>query len=305
VRSRLSELLLIFVFLGSVSAQAISVVDLSNSMTSWSMRFTGFRSYRIPVSLKSGKKCIVGVTKHVNPRVKNFTIMLQGLGADRWTWNLLLKHYRHHPGYSGFVAIDWPYHGDTNCDGVQNMDDVVEAVAKAIRVMDIPVSRIIGASLGAVPAALLAPEFPEAQQIWITPPFLKREKLKSLLGEVMKIRDESGVQALIFRSSDLKDKFPRFVLRDVLFRVQRSQEVLKFLDLNSTYKKILNRQYYDLLVVVGAKDQLTPFQDLAPEVASLIGHPFAVYPCSHDILRFCGASVKEAIERSRLKRAKY
>lgn len=303
-------LFITFVSLGEIpQANAINVVSIKDSMTSWKWRFTGYRSYRVSVPLKDGSSCIVGVSMHVNPKVRNYTALLMGFGADRWSWDLLLKQYRKHPSYSGFIAIDWPHHGDTACDNVKNIEEVVDVIDRVLIKLKRPVRRIVGASLGTIPAALLSKLYPDAQQVWLTPPFLKTRKAKQLRRELLSIDSESKAQALIYKSVDERaekfGKFPNYVLKGILERMQSSQKILKMLNVSKLQRTILTQRYNNLLVILGGKDELTPVSDLHPQIKNLVTTPIVVFPCSHNILKICGGLVKDAIENSRLKAARY
>ncbi len=287
------------------SPKALDAIDLHDSYVSWSWRSKGYRSYRIEIPLASGKSCVLGITKHVNPRVTNFTVLLQGFGADRWAWEPLLKQYEKHPSFTGFVAIDWPFHGDTRCSSLTSVDEIVDVLGRSLQSLGIPIGRIIGASLGAVPAALLAEKFPNAQQVWITPPFLAVEKLRMLKHELLGIQDEAGVQALLLKIMDTQEKYPRYVLRGLLGRIRESQKVLDLIDVEKYHKKILSSTYRDLLIIVGAKDRLTEVVDLAPELKGIATHPVKALPCHHHILKNCGESVKGVLEASRLRSSHY
>ena len=294
----------VFLFLSfafvSVDAKAVDILDLNNSMQSWSLRWSGYRSYRLEVPVnKESERCFIGVTAHVNPKVKDFTVLLMGMGSDRWACDNLLKHYKDHPSYSSFILLDWPHHGDTDCPDAKKSSDVVKVIARALEKFGRPIERIVGTSMGSIPAALLHHYYPAAQQVWITPPFLRPELLPRLKDEVMAISSESEVQAFLNKTMTKMPEVPTFVLRALLGRIERSQIVLKNMSIKKIRDHVFGRRYDDLLIVFGTEDKLLPFSELDPGLQDLTNLKIQTLPCGHDIIRRCGEDVKTVMEASR------
>ncbi|MEO5667703.1 MAG: alpha/beta hydrolase [Bdellovibrionota bacterium] len=307
---RLLKTLLGFVFILAVlvPAQAMDVIDLYNGLQTWTMRWYGYRNYRIPVKLASGKSCIVALTAHVNPDVDQFTLLLHGFGDSRFMWWKWIEKYKDHPLYSSFIAVDLPLHGQTNCDSADDWDTIVDVIDQAVHGLGrAPISRIIGQSMGVVPAALLAERYPKAQQVWLTPPLLKSQPLKALIGDLLSIDTPVEVQVFLNRVQTKDREFPDFIRKEMLARIRKSQAILrktKILDLDA---RILSRHYENLLIVTGAKDELVPPDELDDRVAGLTARPIEAVPCGHDVLRYCGEDVKTIVEQAhyRLDKATY
>lgn len=289
-------------------SRAMDVIDLYQGLQTWSMRFGGYRNYRVPVKLASGKTCIVALTAHVNPKSEGYSLLLHGFGDSRFSWWKWIELYREHPQYTSFIAIDLPLHGDSNCDSVEEWDTIVEVLDRTIQNFGHrPITRIVGQSLGVVPAALLADRFPSAQQVWLTPPLLKPEPLKVLVKELLDLKTPLQVQTFMNRVLTEDREFPEFIRKEMLARIEKSQRILRKSSLKTLEARVLRRKYPNLLIVTGAKDELVPPDELDPRTAGLSTRPVEAVPCGHDVLRGCGEDVKDLVEQSRyrLDKAKY
>jgi pimeloyl-ACP methyl ester carboxylesterase len=289
-------------------ASAMDLIDIYQGLQTWSMRWGGYRTYRVPVKLASGRSCVIALSAHVNPKVDDYTLLLHGFGDSRFSWWKWVERYSNHPQYSSFVAVDLPQHGQTDCDSVDEWDEIVHVVHRALESFGrAPIKRIISQSLGVVPGALLAERYPDAQQVWLTPPFLNREPLEQLIADLLAINTPASVQTFMNRVLTKNRDFPEFLQKEMLQRIKNSQKILRKTSVANMDRRILARQYQNLLVVSGAKDQLVPPVELDPRVAQLTRRELAVVPCGHDILRHCGEDVKALVEQSRfrLDRARY
>ncbi len=281
-------------------SRAMDVIDLYQGMQTWSMRFGGYRNYRIPVKLVSGKTCVVALTAHVNPRSEGYTLLIHGFGDSRFSWWKWIELYRDHPQYTSFIAIDLPLHGDSNCDSVEEWDTIVEVLDRALKTFGRkPLTRIVGQSLGVVPTALLADRYPAAQQVWLTPPLLKPEPLKILVKELLDLTTPLQVQSFMNRVLTEDREFPEFIRKEILSRIEKSQRILRRSALKTLDARVLRRKYENLLVITGAKDELVPPDELDPRVSSLSSRTIEAVPCGHDVLRGCGEDVKNLVEQSR------
>jgi len=285
----------------------MDMIDLYKSFQSWGIRWNGYRSERINIDLPSGKKCRVAYTAHVNPKVENFTLLLHGLGDSRYSWWKWIVRYEDHPLFSSFIAVDWPQHGDTKCESALEMDDITEVLDRTIKKIGRPISRIIGNSLGVLPAAYLAKRYPQAQQIWMTPPLLNEKALKEVRADVLGIDSNAEVQVFMNRVLTEDRDIPNFLRSEFLERIQNSQRVLRKLSIKKVQKDLFARKYHKLLVIAASKDELVPPQELDSRVAPLAAYPIKYVPCGHDILRHCGEDVKILVEQTRydLQKAKY
>lgn|GEM_PF-3390709 len=279
---------------------AMDVIDLYQGIQTWSMRWGGYRHYRVPVKLGSGKTCVIALSAHVNPDVDQHTLLLHGFGDSRFMWWKWIETYKDHPVYSSFIAVDLPLHGNSNCDSAEDWDTIVDVLDQSLKNFGRgPITRIIGQSLGVVPAALLADKYPKAQQVWLTPPLLKDAPLSALVTELLAIDTPVEVQVFMNRVLTKDRDFPDFVRKEILARIAKSQRILRKTSIKSLRTRVLDRRYTDLLVVTGAKDELVPPDELDPRVAPLSSRAVAAVPCGHDILRHCGADVKALAEQSR------
>lgn len=291
-----------------VPARAVDVIDLYYGVQTWAQRFGGYRNYRVPVALKSGKTCVISLTAHVNPHVEKYTLLIHGFGDSRFMWWKFIERYKDHPDYASFIAVDLPLHGHSNCDSVDTWDEIVDVIDRAVvNFKRKPISRIIAQSMGVVPAALLAKKYPDAQQVWFTPPLMKPDVLKGLVAELLEIKTPVTMQTFMNRVLTKDRDFPDFLLKEMLARVARSQRLLRNTDTVAMAKRILEGKYNNLLIVTGGSDELVPPFDLDPRVAPLASREIQAVPCGHDILRACGEDVKSLVEQSRyrLDKAKY
>lgn len=285
------------------SARAMDVIDLFYGAQTWAMRWAGYRNYRIPVKIASGETCIISLTAHANPRPKvdQYTLLIHGFGDSRFMWWKFIDRYSDHPEYSSFIAVDLPLHGHSNCDSVEDWDEIVSVLDQTIKNFGrSPITRIIGQSLGVIPASLLAEKYPLAQQVWFTPPLIRAEPLKILVGELLDIKTESQVQGFMNRVLTKQQDFPTFIRREILTRIEKSQRILRKTQTKKIGDRILLSKYTNLLVVTGAKDLLVPPDELDERVARLSSREIVAVPCGHDILRNCGEDVKTLVEQSRM-----
>jgi pimeloyl-ACP methyl ester carboxylesterase len=291
---------LFFAFLSfSPSVRAVQVIDLFQWFQSWAIRWKGYRTYKLDLKLSGGQKCRVALTAHVNPKVDKFTLLLHGMGDSRFSWWKWISLYEDHPLYSSFIAVDWPPHGDSNCKSAIQIQDIVDVIDRTVRLFGRPIERIIGNSLGVLPAALLAERYPEAQQVWLAVPLLKEKALQQTLADVMAIDTTHEVQIFMNRVLTQDRDLPEFLREEFLVRIARSQEVLKSLDLKTLQKDIYSRKYHKLLVIAGSNDELLIPQEIDPRVSQLSSYPIQFVPCGHDLLRHCGEDLRILVEQTR------
>jgi pimeloyl-ACP methyl ester carboxylesterase len=297
--------LLLVVF--SPLLRAFDSIDLYQSAQTWQMRFQGYRTYRVEVPLASKKRCILSLSAHVNPQVEKFTLLLHGFADSRFSWWKWIKLYKDYPSYTGFIALDWPQHGGSNCDQVTDMDEVVESIYGALQKLARPIDRIVAQSLGVLPASLLVSKYPQAQQIWLTPPVLKTAQQAALRKDILDLDNTAKVQVFMHRILTERREFPNFVLKNMLERIQKAQKIVKNINSQKMSEQILVNSYPKLLVIGGAKDQLTPPQDWDPRLKKIAAYPIQYVSCAHDILRKCGEDVRRLVEQSRydLRKAVY
>lgn len=288
----------VFCFSMLLSGQlwAIDILDIANSASSFSMRWDGYRSYRVQTSLDDGQSCIMGLTAHVRPQVKEFTVLFMGLGSDRWNWKPLIQSFEGQPEQSSFIALDWPQHGDTECP-VSNLDDVAKAIHKTLEKFNRPVERFVGASLGVLPAVYLQDYYPEAKQLWLTPPMMKEENLGPLLERILGISEPVHVQSFLNQVLTEPVDVPDFVLESILKRIQKSQSIVQVMDVERVYQKILKSPPKDLRIILGSKDRLFPFNQLHLKLSSLTSHPIKTVPCGHDVVAKCADEIRELYQK--------
>ena len=289
------------------SARAMDVIDLYYGAQTWTMRWAGYRNYRVPVKISSGKTCIISLTAHANPspKVDEYTLLIHGFGDSRFMWWKFIERYKDHPDYGSFIAIDLPLHGHSNCDSVEEWDEIVGVLHQTVKNFGRgPITRIIGQSLGVIPTALLADKYPQAQQVWFTPPLLAAPQLKVLVGELLDLKTQTQVQAFMNRVLTKQREFPAFIRSEMLVRIEKSQRILRKTNTAKVGTRILSKKYSNLLIVTAAKDALVPPADLDARVALLTTREIAAVPCGHDILRSCGEDVKSLVEASRVSDAK-
>lgn len=299
---------LIVLFLVNVGqGHSFSIIDVFHSIQSWGLRWQGYRSYRIDVPIVNNTKCRIAFTAHVNPKVSNFTLLLHGFGDSRYAWGKWIKLYKDHPEYTSFIAMDWPQHGDSNCESIVDPHEIAGVIETFIKTYNRPINRIIAISLGVAPAALLSSKFPEAQQVWLAPPVLEAKYLSPVYKKALEIDNAQKVQEFLDLVLTEKKQFPNFILNSMLKRIQKSQRVLNKIKIDAFQNEIFSQKYNNLIIVTASKDNLLPPVYLDKRVSSLTSHPIKSVNCGHDIFRHCGDEVKNLVEQSRYKinNAKY
>lgn len=275
---------------------AIDVLDLFNVTSSFSLRADGYRSYRLKTELDDGRQCIVGLTAHVLPTVEKSTVLFMGMGSDRWNWKPFIQSFEGQPEETSFIAIDWPHHGDTDCP-VEELEDVAKVLHKILVQFGRPVERFVGASLGVLPAAYMQDYYPEAKQLWLTPPMMTEDRLPGLLDRILGIQEPVHVQSFLNEVLTEPIDIPNFVLKAILKRIQRSHAIVRALDVQKVYKKVLSNPPKDLRVILGAQDRLFPVDTLSPKLKTLTQYPIETVPCGHDVVSRCTSELKELYQK--------
>jgi pimeloyl-ACP methyl ester carboxylesterase len=283
------------------SARAFDLLDAFAFLSDIKSRAMGYRGEMVDVGTLDGKSCKLYALKHVAPDSGPLTVMLHGFGDSRLSWRgyiTLLKN-RGLP-YKNFVVLEWPRHGKSECDQVEDLSQAAKAVDLAIKAFERqdpshPFTGSLSASLGVAVDAYLSELEPRFTHEWIAPPLLSPQPLERVIELVRKIHSPNTLQAFLERvQQNPRRRFPNWVLEDVLKRAQRAQAFVDHIHVDELHGKVLAIPPSQMKIYFGSRDRLVNVPDLDPAILEHFKGHIHYVNCGHGIAGACPGELMDS-----------